>query len=79
MVSLLSRVTNFEKVASYDEGSTNAQAGKNNMKLANKTPTGPMKVMISPSIPKVNLPHLAYFDTDLGGSHLTDFFCLRGI
>ena len=32
------------------------------MKFA-KTPMGPMEVMISLSIPKVNLSHLAYFDT----------------
>jgi hypothetical protein len=40
----------------------NAQAGENNMKSANKT-MGPMKVMVSPSILKVNLSHLAHFDT----------------
>jgi len=32
------------------------------MKSVNKT-TDPMKVMVSPSITKVNLSHLAYFDT----------------
>ena len=33
------------------------------MKLANKTPMGPMKPMISLSIPEVNLSYVAYFDT----------------
>jgi hypothetical protein len=61
MMGLLSRVTNSEKVTSYDGGSTNAQAGKNYMKLANETQMGPMKVMISPSIPEVNPFHFADF------------------
>jgi hypothetical protein len=37
--------------------------GKNNVKIARKTARGPMKAMVSPSILKVNLSHLAYFDT----------------
>jgi hypothetical protein len=37
--------------------------GKNNVKISRKTARGPMKAMVSPSILKVNLSHLAYFDT----------------
>jgi hypothetical protein len=37
--------------------------GKNNVKIARKTARGPMREMVSPSILKVNLSRLAYFDT----------------
>jgi hypothetical protein len=62
MMGLLSRATNSEKVTSYDEWSINAQAGGNNNEVCEQN-HGPIKVMIAPSILKVNLSHLAYFDT----------------
>jgi hypothetical protein len=37
--------------------------GKNKVKVERKTARDPMKAMVSPSILKVNLSHLTYFDT----------------